>query len=134
VNLAVDQLSGGRLRAGDRAPDAEVVEAATNRRCRLFDVFRGPHFTLLMYEWRGGIEQEVLGDNVHGCLVAERESPGWNGVAVRDSDGSFRRSYRVKPGTVLLIRPDGYIAWRARHPALHELRSALRACGAWPSQ
>ncbi|WP_433167140.1 FAD-dependent oxidoreductase [Kribbella sp. CA-247076] len=131
--LAVDQLTGGRVRPGDRAPDAVVVDAATGARLRLFDVFRGPHFTLLLHGWRGGIEQETLGDNVRGCLIADGESSGWNGFVVRDSEGSFRSGYRSKPGTALLVRPDGYIAWRARFPEVSDLKGALLTCGAQPS-
>ncbi|MEV4019836.1 FAD-dependent monooxygenase [Nonomuraea angiospora] len=37
---------GGRLRAGDRAPDAPCRDAG-GASVRLFDLYRGPHFTLL---------------------------------------------------------------------------------------
>jgi hypothetical protein len=37
----------GALRAGDRAPDAPVVDA-DGRAVRLFDLFRGPHATVLV--------------------------------------------------------------------------------------
>jgi hypothetical protein len=36
------------VQAGDPAPDATCLDAS-GRPCRLFDVFRGPHFTLLAF-------------------------------------------------------------------------------------
>jgi 2-polyprenyl-6-methoxyphenol hydroxylase-like FAD-dependent oxidoreductase len=63
------------VRAGDRAPDGTVSGV------RLFDAFRGPHWTLL------GAETSVAGVR---SLPAAPESYG--------------------PG-VFLIRPDGYVGW-----------------------
>ncbi|MHC3468210.1 FAD-dependent monooxygenase [Streptomyces sp. 7R007] len=63
------------LRAGDRAPDAKAGDV------RLFDAFRGPHWTL---------------------LGARADIPGVRSLpAVPDSYG---------PG-VFLVRPDGYVGW-----------------------
>ncbi|MFE8942714.1 FAD-dependent monooxygenase [Streptomyces sp. NPDC007856] len=66
------------VRAGDRAPDSTVSGA------RLFDVFRGPHWTLL------GARSPVTGVRT---LPTAPESYG--------------------PG-VFLIRPDGYVGWAGR--------------------
>ncbi|MFE5139792.1 FAD-dependent oxidoreductase [Streptomyces fagopyri] len=69
------------LRAGDRAPDATVGGV------RLFDVFRGPHWTLL--------------------TVGTREEPpplaGVRTVRIASHD-------RYEAG-VFLVRPDGYVGW-----------------------
>ena len=47
--LSLDEreaVGEGVTRAGDRAPDARVTDAA-GKAVRLFDLYRGPHFTLL---------------------------------------------------------------------------------------
>ncbi|MFJ3548635.1 FAD-dependent oxidoreductase [Streptomyces sp. NPDC090114] len=76
----------GPVRAGDRAPDATVDGV------RLFDAFRGPHWTLL-----------ALG-------VAAPEPP----AAVRLVRGPAHATY----GTGLfLVRPDGYVGWAGDTPA-----------------
>ena len=31
-----------------------------------------------------------------------------------DTDGALRRSFKAKSGTKVLLRPDGYVGWRAR--------------------
>lgn len=69
------------LRAGDRAPDATVEGV------RLFDVFRGPHWTLL-------------------TVGTEEEPPPLPGVR------TVRIASYDRYGTgVFLVRPDGYVGW-----------------------
>ncbi|MCK1820896.1 FAD-dependent monooxygenase [Streptomyces sp. XM83C] len=71
----------GAVRAGDRAPDA-VVDGV-----RLFDVFRGPHWTLLAPE-------------------------GTSGLPRRLPDGVRRGPVPASYGSGLfLVRPDGYVGW-----------------------
>src|SRR5262249_48703897 len=43
----LDDATG--IRAGDRAPDAPCIQASSGEALRLFDVFQGPHFTLLTF-------------------------------------------------------------------------------------
>ncbi|MER7174551.1 FAD-dependent monooxygenase [Streptomyces mesophilus] len=75
--------AAGALRAGDRAPDG-VVDGI-----RLFDLFRGPHFTL---------------------LAVDTELPAPDGA-----DGLLRTarigSYEAYGRGLFLVRPDGYIGW-----------------------
>ncbi|MGW0373510.1 FAD-dependent oxidoreductase [Streptomyces coeruleorubidus] len=70
----------GALRAGDRAPDGELDGV------RLFDAFRGPHWTLVAV----GTEAPALPGPVHGVSGAEQATYG---------KGLF------------LVRPDGYVGW-----------------------
>ncbi|MFG3100432.1 FAD-dependent monooxygenase [Streptomyces sp. NPDC048182] len=73
----------GTLRAGDRAPDATVAGV------RLFDAFRGPHWTLLAL----GTEAPGDADTLPGVRVVR---------------GPAQEPY----GTGLfLVRPDGYVGW-----------------------
>jgi 2-polyprenyl-6-methoxyphenol hydroxylase-like FAD-dependent oxidoreductase len=69
-----------RIRAGDRAPDATVAGV------RLFDAFRGPHWTLLAL-----------------------------GTRAPDATGSVRVVQGPAPETygagLFLVRPDGYVGW-----------------------
>jgi 2-polyprenyl-6-methoxyphenol hydroxylase-like FAD-dependent oxidoreductase len=70
----------GELQAGDRAPDG-LCDNGT----RLFDLFRGPHFTLLAVN----AEPIDAGPEVHTHTV----DPG----------------YPVEDGSYVLVRPDGYV-------------------------
>ena len=95
--LAVDDRSApGQLRAGDRAPDG-MIDATT----RLFDLFRGPQFTLLGF---GQVPSDP------GC-----------GMPVTPL--SACAGYDVDNGTFVLIRPDGHIGAISTTP--HTIRSYL---------
>ena len=85
---------------GDRAPDAPLRDAATGSPVRLFDLFRGPHFTLLGI---GGRRAAVPGEFGPDIVKSYRVGPG----GLLDDEGHAARAYGT--GTLVLVRPDGYI-------------------------
>ncbi len=89
----------GRLLAGDRAPDAPVRGAA-GQPLRLFDLFRGPHWTLLIYDDTSGVIAPRPGLRIHHI--------GPKGD-IRDAGGHVRDGYALRPEDRVLIRPDGYV-------------------------
>ncbi|MGW5422392.1 FAD-dependent monooxygenase [Streptomyces sp. NPDC003943] len=106
-SLAVETRAGlaeGALRAGDRAPDGPYGDGS-----RLFDLFRGPHFTLLAV----GAElpaRPLASAHIRTARIAAYEAYG---------TGLF------------LIRPDGYVGWAG---ATHDgLDAYLAAVGAAPA-
>ncbi|MFB7824854.1 FAD-dependent monooxygenase [Streptomyces hydrogenans] len=104
--LAVDtraQGPGDAVRAGDRAPDGPHGDG------RLFDLFRGPHFTLLAV---GPAElPALLPEQIRAARLTNYEPYG--------------------PG-LFLIRPDGYVGWAgARADA--SLDAYLAAVGPAPA-
>lgn len=82
--------SAGALVAGDRAPDGP---AGGGR--RLFDVFRGPHFTLLAVGTDADLP-EFAGSQVRALRIDHYEAYG---------KGLF------------LVRPDGYVGWAGEDTA-----------------
>lgn len=112
--LAVDaRRTPRRVRAGDRAPDAQHGAA------RLFDLFRGVHFTLLGFgtDSAGAVAEVVRaqGAKVRAQVIA----PG-AAAATADTVGAAFRNYDLdptEPGTLVLVRPDGYIGVIATDPA-----------------
>lgn len=89
----------GRRGAGDRAPDAPVRGAA-GQSTRLFDLFRGTHWTLLGYEVERGSVPPRKGLHIH-IFGATGD--------VFDDRGHFRDAYDLTAGDWVLVRPDGYI-------------------------
>lgn len=88
----------GVLRAGDRAPDAPVSGAA-GQPTRLFQLFKGTHWTLLIngehaFRPRAGLHQYRLGDR--GDII--------------DTGNHVRDAYALADGECVLVRPDGYVA------------------------
>ena len=92
------QRNAGVL-AGDRAPDAPIHGAA-GQPSRLFQLFKGPHWTLLAYD----AERSVVSPRAHLHI----HSIASDGEFV-DAGGHMRDAYGVAPGDWILVRPDGYI-------------------------
>ena len=89
----------GVLLAGERAPDAPLRGAGGQAR-RLFDVFKGPHWTLLGHDADRAAIPPRRGLHVH--VVGQ-------GGDLRDDAGHFHKAYALPPGGWALIRPDGYV-------------------------
>jgi 2-polyprenyl-6-methoxyphenol hydroxylase-like FAD-dependent oxidoreductase len=87
------------IRAGARAPDAPLRGAAGQVK-RLFELFAGPHWTLIGYEADRALVRSRAGLRIHTI------GPG---MEVRDDAGHFQDAYGLRAGDWVLIRPDGYI-------------------------
>ncbi|UXT23988.1 FAD-dependent oxidoreductase (plasmid) [Agrobacterium tumefaciens] len=85
------------LCAGDRAPDAPV-EGAAGQPSRLFRLFAGTHWTLLVNGQRSVAPRSGL----HIHRLGQRGD-------VLDSFGHVRDAYGLAPDECVLIRPDGYV-------------------------
>ena len=92
----------GPLVAGDRAPDAPVLDPG-GQRIRLFDLFRGPHFTQLVF---GGPAPDE--EHAHAVL-RPGDQPAHGGRYVIDAEGHAFAAYAASAGDSVLIRPDGYL-------------------------
>jgi 2-polyprenyl-6-methoxyphenol hydroxylase-like FAD-dependent oxidoreductase len=134
---AVDQIRFARgVRAGDRAPDGTVQDAATGQPGRLFDAFRGPQSTLLLFDGEArtvdgytalagiadGVER-LFGPDVRPWVVVwGRQLP--TELAGRrvllDPDGETHRRYGATAEALYLVRPDGHVGLRAQ-PASEEV-------------
>ncbi|QIK11291.1 pentachlorophenol monooxygenase [Streptomyces sp. ID38640] len=100
-------LAEGVPAAGDRAPDAPCT-TADGRPTRLFDAFRGPHFTLLTLG-ATDLDDTALPADPALLRVVRVGGPSPD---LLDTDGHVRDAYGSGPA-VLLIRPDGYLALAA---------------------
>ena len=105
--------------AGDRAPDAPI-RGAGGEPTRLFELFKGPHWTLLGYDVnreavlpRPGLHIHTLGPR--GDLIDDR--------------CHFRDAYTLGPGDWTLVRPDGYVGAIVSSEYLGELERYLGHIG-----
>ena len=134
---APDQVRFARgVRAGDRAPDGAVQDAVTGQPARLFDVFRGPHATLLLFDGGArtddgyaslaGIADRVqrrFGADVRPWVVVwGRRSPAElaGGRVLLDPEGESHRRYGATAEALYLVRPDGHVGLRVQ-PASEEV-------------
>jgi 2-polyprenyl-6-methoxyphenol hydroxylase-like FAD-dependent oxidoreductase len=92
------------LRAGDRAPDATKLTTMEGE-CRLFDLTRGGRFTLLNFGAKTAVEAS-LSDLRTLHVVGQPTGPD----DIADSEGHLASAYGASARTLVLIRPDGYVA------------------------
>lgn len=118
--LALEQPARSRgLLAGDRAPDAPLLGAA-GQRTRLFELFKGTHWTLLGYEAERGAVRPRPGLRIH-AIGARSE--------LLDDAGHFQAAYALAPGDWVLVRPDGYVGAIVAAADLAALEGYLQTVG-----
>jgi 3-(3-hydroxy-phenyl)propionate hydroxylase len=111
----------GGPQPGASMPDAPIA-TGSGKPAFLTEAFvkAGARFTLL--EFSNGVDVDAP-DGVGMIRI------GGNDGFV-DSAGLVGARYDAEPGTAYLLRPDGYVAARFRHPTRHALDAALaRATG-----
>jgi hypothetical protein len=116
----VEHAGGGRLRAGDRAPDAELRDT-TGQAHRLFEIFRAPSHILLLFlgARAGNVERaENVATALQGLpsevIDTYRIGRGEGGhpAELLDLSGNAHSAYDLLNGGVILVRPDGYVGFR----------------------
>jgi 2-polyprenyl-6-methoxyphenol hydroxylase-like FAD-dependent oxidoreductase len=100
-----DRGEGAHPRAGDRAPDAPGLVTSSGD-CRLFDLLRGPKAVVLNFG-RGRVSVPPVPWLPVKVLNVVDEIGGPEDVV--DAGGHLTAAYGPSAGTVMLIRPDGYL-------------------------
>ena len=116
-----------KLSAGDRAPDAPG-EDANGKSVRLFDYFRGPHFTFLRIGPASASPSNFDSPAIKQVSISPTRPTGnsrGDSTVFVDSAGHFADAYGGAPDEFILLRPDGYIAWIGNKSSFPELRSYL---------
>ncbi len=128
----VENHGVAKLRAGDRAPDAELRDDENQAR-RIFELLRAPRHVLLIFLGTSGstAQAEQIG-KVLSAFPAEvvdsyRLSRGHTGLPaeLRDLSGLAHAAYGLTSGGIILVRPDGYIGYRSAHFEPNPLRAYL---------
>ena len=117
--LEKPERQGGVL-AGDRAPDAPI-RGTGGLPTRLFDLFKGSHWTLIGYE-----VERLSGVKPRPGLHIHAVGPRGNIV---DDGGHIRDGYGVRPGDWVLVRPDGYVGAIVSSDHISELDAYLEQVG-----
>ncbi len=129
----VENHGGGRLKAGDRAPDAELRDE-NGRARRLFELFREPRHVLLLFlgaSSSAAANSEELGSAIDGLpdgtIDSYRIVRGQSDLPaeLRDTSGLAHAAYGLFEGGVVLVRPDGYIGYRSNNFDLENLQTYL---------
>lgn len=125
-------LSGGPA-AGDRLPDAALLDAGTGRATTVLEALRGTRHPLLLLPADGGpdavaalLEVAAEAERAYPGVVAPQlvlkpghpsaDRPTSSAPTWRDPDGRLHRLLHADAPTLHLVRPDGYIAFRSQPP------------------
>jgi len=101
-----------RLHGGDRAPDA-VLKGIDGKPVRIFDAFRGPHFTAVAFGAEAARALSDIPTPVAGAALKRVAIDAESLVAdlvLTDDDRTFREAYGASEPALFLVRPDGYLA------------------------
>jgi hypothetical protein len=122
--MSLSKSSGGvilKLSSGDRAPDAPGLDA-DGKSVRLFDFFRGPHFTLLrLFANHNAGDDVVAGVRCVDVRGGGPENRSAEGVFI-DAFGHLAATYGGGNGEYVLVRPDGYVGWTGSAKDLADLK------------
>jgi 2-polyprenyl-6-methoxyphenol hydroxylase-like FAD-dependent oxidoreductase len=105
------------LRVGDRAPDGPISQPGATR---LFDLYRGPHFTLLGFGRHAADALTQVTWPFDGAPLVR------HAITAEHADGSLAQTYGNTEDTQILIRPDGYIGHIATRDWIHSLADIAR--------
>ncbi|WP_434657890.1 FAD-dependent monooxygenase [Pseudomonas sp. R3-56] len=113
-------------RAGQLAPDVELWQQQGALPARLIDLFHGTYTLLIFtaadqfspilpghYALAESVEKDYPGIKAY-CVVDalnSAELPAWHSTLL-DPDWRLHKRYHASEGTLMLIRPDGYIAFQ----------------------
>jgi len=112
---------GEKIKSGNRAPDAPC-QGATKHPTRLFNLFKGTHWTLFGYE----VDRKLAPPSTHGLHIHFVGGPKGD---ILDSDNHIKNNYQLEKGDWVLIRPDGYIAAIEPTAKLPEVKEYLKSVG-----
>jgi 3-(3-hydroxy-phenyl)propionate hydroxylase len=120
LSTADSDVWRGGPRPGASMPDAPIAEHGGNS-LFLTDAFIGQGTGFKLLKFGNGATVETP-DGVGAIRI------GYDGLV--DAAGLAGKRYDAEPGTAYLLRPDGYVAARFRHPTRPVLDAALaRASG-----
>src|SRR5215212_4686258 len=128
----------GGLRAGDRVPDATLLDARDSEPVTLYDLI-SHGWTLLLFpskdaepETIDSLERiarqvrEAVGEAVRSYVVLDTIAKDDTGVTtLLDPSHEVSRLFAANRGLVALVRPDGYLGYRGRPDQPGELASYL---------
>jgi 2-polyprenyl-6-methoxyphenol hydroxylase-like FAD-dependent oxidoreductase len=119
----------GKVQAGDRAPDAPDLRVE-DRHCRMFDLLRGIHFTLLAFGsgWERIIDQVGMryADRVK-CVAISDSASSDAALHVSDEKHHVVNAYGIERDTLMIVRPDGYIGFATEEQTPEDVLAYLAA-------
>ena len=117
-----------KIAAGDRVPDAPGLNAQ-GEPVRMFELLRGPQFSLLrLFAAEGARDEVPPGVTLIDVVRADGLKP--SGAVFVDASGHAADAYGGGGGELILVRPDGYAGWIGARDDVADLRDYLKRVSA----
>jgi hypothetical protein len=113
-------MKGGKVKAGGRILDGDLVEATTMTEVSLFKKLEMPVWKLLYFDCKKAIHKNIsrqiepmVNKGISPFMVTSSLSAGYpKEYLFYDIDELVHNIYAIKQPTILLVRPDNYVAVR----------------------
>lgn len=113
------------LEIGDRAPDA-ALSTAKGETTTVHELLQGPHFSALAYGAGAAADITKIAWPESGADLKRFSINAGGATSLRDTDESLRSIYGLREDTLMVIRPDGYIAYIGAAGDMQGLIHALK--------
>jgi 3-(3-hydroxy-phenyl)propionate hydroxylase len=132
LNTPDGDAFGGHMVPGAAAIDAPLHRADGSRTWLLRELSRPPQGFVALVAAGGdtSIGQDLDTPDVPVTVLTVRLHGAHTEPTLSDSEGLLAQRYDLKPGTVVLLRPDQHVCARWRHPTPAQIRAALRRAAA----
>ena len=137
--LVADHGGNQGVAAGERAPDAIVVRLEDKATVRLFELFRGTHWTLLLLSGKQATADihQALTDLAHQISSRYPEikpyvvtdaipDETWQGAVLIDRQHYLHDRYGASAACLYLIRPDWFVGFRSSLSQSEQLQTYLQ--------
>jgi len=116
------------LQPGDRAPDSPLQDHLGNP-VRLFDLFRGPHFTLLEFTSDANKKTGAYDPATPRYQILRSADAPLREGELTGKDEHIWTRYGVASDAVFLIRPDGYIGFIGHQGTAPQVERYVQTAG-----
>lgn len=124
---------GNAPKPGDRLPDADLLDGQRGTFVRLHDAIGSGRFSLLLFAEKNRADLDDIARQVessHGDVVRVlrifSSAPASEGNSHVDTSGALRRRLGIHAETAaIVVRPDGYIAYRGQPASYASVRRCL---------
>ena len=129
--LTLEKLGKKGIRAGHRVQDADILRASDDTEVSLFQELCMPQWKLICFDHGRQVKDlPLLKDNhfpwIKKIVVsASYDGPSESKNLYYDVERVGHQTYQIKEPTVLLVRPDNYIAARVSTNALGQIESYM---------
>jgi hypothetical protein len=129
--LTIDKIKKGVVKAGNRILDGDLVQASTLREVSLFNQLSIPVWKLIIFDHQKQLDKLPQIDKINSVLLhtivitASTTTIYDEKNLYFDIDALVHKTYGIHQPTILLVRPDNYVALRTSVNDLSELTHYL---------